>query len=82
MRGGAFLNGKEGRVGFRKNSTVGRFSPSSLRLLSPKTGNERVAKTFILYNPTSLDTSSLTPSVHLQEYDLLLSLILLLSTRI
>ena len=38
--------------------------------------------TFILYSPTSQDTSSLTPSVHLQEYDLLLSLILLLSTRI
>ena len=36
--------------------------------------------TFILYNPTSQDTSSLTPSVHLQEYDLLLSLILLLRT--
>ena len=27
MRGGAFLNGKEGRVGFRTDSTVGRLHP-------------------------------------------------------
>ena len=45
MRGGAFLNGKEGRVGFRKNSTVGRFPPSLLRFLSPMRGTERVVKT-------------------------------------
>ena len=82
MRGGAFLNGKEGRVGFRTDSSVGRFPSSSQGFLSPTRGTEGVVKTFILYIPTSQDTSSLTPSVHLQEYDLLLSLILLLSTRI
>ena len=54
MRGGAFLNGKVGRVGFRKNSTVGRFPPSSLRFLSPTRGTEGVVKTFILYKTFQL----------------------------
>ena len=63
-------------VTFPKNTLYG-FPPL---VNSPQTVPART--TFILYSPTSQDTSSLTPSVHLQEYDLLLSLILLLSTRI
>ena len=70
----------EGQVGQKQHK--GRLHPRFLRFLSPTRGTEGVVKTFILYSPTSQDTSSLTPSVHLQEYDLLLSLILLLSTRI
>ena len=63
-------------VTFPKNTLYG-FPPLAN---SPQAVPART--TFILYSPTSQDTSSLTPSVHLQEYDLLLSLILLLSPRI
>ena len=51
MRGGAFLNGKEGRVGFRTNSTSRAFPSSSLRFLSPIRGTEAVVKTIERRNP-------------------------------
>ena len=48
MRGGAFLNGKEGRVGFRKNSTVGRLHPLVSEVSVPNKGNRKGRKDFYL----------------------------------
>ena len=45
MRGGAFLKGKEGRVGFRKSSTKGGYIlPISRRVSVPCEGNRRGRK--------------------------------------
>ena len=46
MRGGAFLNGKEGRVGFRTNSTSRAVSLFFPEVSVPLKGNRRDSKDY------------------------------------
>ena len=46
MRGGAFLNGKEGRVGFRKKGKEGRGDFRKNLLLSKEERGDSITHTF------------------------------------